>query len=117
MLLHEICEILQAELINDIRSLDKEINMVCGSDLLSDVLAFTKSGTLLLTGLINPQVVRTAEMVDILAICFVRGKRPQAETVKLAKDKHVPLLTTRFSMFECCGRLYKQGLRGCDDFK
>ncbi len=117
MELKKITEVLEAEVISGDDNLSREIDITSGSDLLSDVLAFTKSGTLLLTGLINPQVVRTAEMVDILAICFVRGKKPQVETVKLAVEKQIPLLATKFSMFECCGRLYKHGLRGCDDFK
>lgn len=117
MLLGEVCKILEAELIGDAQSINKEVNMVCGSDLMSDVLSFPAADSLLLTGLTNPQVIRTAEMVDILAICFIRNKRPQPETVKLAEDEQIPLLATRFSMFECCGRLYEQGLRGCDDLK
>jgi predicted transcriptional regulator len=117
MLLVEICKILEADLIYDVKSLDKEINMACGSDLMSDVLAFIKADSLLITGLVNPQVVRTAEMVEIAAICFVRGKRPQDETIKLANEKEIPLLATTISMYESCGRLYKRGLRGCDESK
>ncbi len=93
--------------------LDGEVGMACGADLMSDVLAFTKAGSLLLTGLTNPQVVMTAEMADIKAICFVRGKKPNSETVRLAKDKGMLMMTTRLPMFESCGILYQKGLRGC----
>jgi len=117
MLLGEICKILEADLVSNVKSFDKEINMVCGSDLMSDVLAFIKADSLLLTGLVNPQVVRTAEMAEIAAICFVRGKRPQDEAIKLANEKKIPLLATTLSMYESCGRLHKRGLRGCDETK
>lgn len=89
------------------------IEMGCGSDLMSDVLAFIKSNSLLLTGIINPQVIRTAEMVNIKAICFVRGKMPQDETISLAKEIGIPLLRTSLPLYESCGRLYKAGLPGC----
>jgi len=115
MLLDEISKVLEADLIGDVENFDKEITMVCGSDLMSDVLAFIKTDALLLTGLINRQVVRTAEMAEVIAICFVRGKRPQDETIKLANEKKIPLLATKLSMFESCGRLYKKGLLGTDD--
>lgn len=118
MFLGEILKILQADLIvgND-KDLNKEIQMACGSDLMSDVLAYIKADSLLLTGLTNSQVVRTAEMAEIPAICFVRGKKPQEETIKLAQKSNIPLLTTKFSMYESCGRLYREGLLGCDDLK
>lgn len=90
-----------------------EIEMGCGSDLMSDVLAFVKSNSLLLTGIINPQVIRTAEMVNIKAICFVRGKMPQDETINLAKEIGIPLLRTSLPLYESCGRLYSAGLSGC----
>ena len=93
---------------------DEDIQEVCGSDLLSDVLASGGAGSLLLTGLTNTQVVRTAEIVEIAAVCFVRGKRPQDETVDMAREVGLPLMTTRLSMFEACGRLHANGLRGCD---
>ncbi len=90
--------------------------MACGADLMSDVLAFTHDGTLLLTGLTNPQVVRTAEMAGIRAIVFVRGKLPPPETVTLAESKGIPLLATRYTLYEACGRLYMQGLPSCGLF-
>ncbi len=113
MILKEVKEILEAELLVGEESLDIEVKMACGADLLSDVLAFTKSGSLLLTGLIHPQVIRTAEIAEIKAVCFVRGKRPQPELVELAKEKDIPLLCTSLPMYESCGRLYNSGLPGC----
>ncbi len=115
MNLGKVKEILKAEVISGSDKLQMEIKMGCGCDLMSDVLAFVKSGSLLLTGLTNPQVIRTAEMADIKAICFVRGKKPDKETVELAKSKSIPLLSTTLPMFEACGRLYKEGLVGCSE--
>lgn len=94
-------------------SLEKEIKTVYGSDLMSDVLTFVKPGALLLTGLTNSQVVRTAEISEVSAVCFVCGKEPQSETVKLAKKNNVPVLVTHFSMYESCGRLFKEGMSSC----
>jgi len=115
MTLKDVKEILKAEVILGADKLQMEIKMGCGSDLMSDVLAFIKSGSLLLTGLTNPQAVRTAEMSGIKAICLVRGKKPDRETVELAKDKDIPLLTTTLPMFEACGKLYEKGLVGCSE--
>ena len=116
MKLREIVDIIKAEVIaGDKTLLDKNIEVVCGSDLMSDVLSLYKPKALLLTGLTNSQVVRTAEMADILSVCFVRGKQPQEDTVELAKEKSISLLSTRYTMFESCGRLYQKGLRGVDD--
>ena len=83
------------------------------ADLLNDILAFAKEGTLLITGITDPQVVRTAEMLELIGIVFVRGKKPDEEAVNLARIKKVPLLSTRYIMFETCGRLFKSGLVGC----
>jgi predicted transcriptional regulator len=94
-----------------------EVAMACGADLMSDVLAFTHAGTLLLTGLTNPQVVRTAEMAGIAAIVFVRGKLPPPETIALAKEKGIPLLASKYTMYETCGRLYHLGLPSCGLFQ
>ena len=88
-----------------------EIMTACGADLMSDVLAFTQEKSLLLTGLTNPQVVRTAEMIDIKVIIFVRGKRPLAATVELAREKGISLYLSARSMFACCGILYQNGLQ------
>ncbi len=115
--LEEAKEILKAEVIIGSDKLQMEIKMGCGCDLLSDVLAFIKSESLLLTGLTNTQVIRTAEMSDIVAVCFVRGKMPGEETIRLAKSKSLPLLVTQLPLFESCGQLYKKGLIGCSEYE
>lgn len=84
------------------------------ADLMSDVLALARPGSLLLTGLTNPQVIRTSEVADVAAIVFVRGKRAQPETEQLAKEAEIPLFETPLTLFEACGRLYAAGVRGCD---
>lgn len=114
MNLLDVKTILGAESITGEDLLEKtEVISACGSDLLSDVLAFAKEKALLLTGLTNPQVIRTAEINDLVGILFVRGKRPPQETVNLAKIKELPLLTTIYPLFETCGILYGAGLKGC----
>ncbi len=89
---------------------DLEVINACGADLMSDVLAFSNQKTLLLTGLTNPQVVRTAEMVGIKVIIFVRGKKPQIETITLADQLDIHIYTTEMPLFEACGILYKYGI-------
>lgn len=115
MKIEEIKEILGAETVVEVENIQDEIKMACGADLMSDVLAFIKEDALLLTGLINPQVIRTAEMAGIKTICFVRGKRPPEETRDLAVSVGIRLLSTRLLMYESCGRLYKRGLPGCSE--
>lgn len=116
MTLQEVLAIIDGKPISADIDLAMEVGMACGADLMSDVLAFTHAGTLLLTGLTNPQVVRTAEMAGIQAIVFVRGKYPPAETIALAADKSIPLLASRYTMYETCGRLYASGLPSCGLF-
>lgn len=87
-----------------------ELATACGADLMSDVLAFAKAKSLLLTGLVYPQVIRTSEMLDIQAIVFVRGKIPNSQVIELAIEQGLPLLATDLPMYEACGRLYKEGL-------
>jgi len=93
----------------------EEFLNACGSDLMSDVLAFVKEKVILLTGLVNPQVIRTAEMMDIKAVIIVRGKQPSEEMLKLAREKCIALLGTDYPMFQACGILYENGLgkEGC----
>lgn len=112
MTLNEIREALEAEVLVGDDQLDQEVRLVAAADLLSDVLAAAMPGALLVTGQTNPQVVRTAEVSDLAAICFVRGKRPDKETIEIAESKRIPILTTRIPMFESCGRLWAGGLRG-----
>jgi predicted transcriptional regulator len=90
--------------------LTREIKGGCGADLMSDVLASIQPEAVLLTGLCNPQVVRTAQMADISAIVIVRGKNPPAETIRLAIAEEIPLISTPFGMFEMCGRLFQSGM-------
>ncbi len=116
MTLQQVLKILEGRVISRSADLSIELTMACGADLMSDVLAFTHAGTLLLTGLTNPQVVRTAEVAGIQAIIFVRGKYPPPETVSLAEEKDIPLLATRYTLYEACGRLYHAGLPGCGLF-
>ena len=115
MTLEEVREILEAEVLVGSRLEKIEVDVGCGADLMSDVLAFAKPGALLLTGLTNAQVVRTGEMADVAGICFVRGKKPPEETVTLATGTGLPLLATELPMFEACGRLYRRGLKGCSE--
>jgi len=110
MLLGEIKNILGAEVLFGKEKMDINIENVGASDLMSDVLAFNKGETLLLTGLTNPQIIRTAEIVDIKAICLVHGKKPTDDCLKLAKEKEIPLLMTELSMYKACGKLYKAGI-------
>ena len=115
MNLAQIKDVLEAEVLCGHDYLDKEIKMVYASDLMSDVLAFVKSGSFLLTGLTNSQVIRTAEMAEIVAVCFVSGKTPQPDAIKLADEKKIPLMVTKSFMYECCGRLHEKGLAGDAD--
>jgi predicted transcriptional regulator len=117
MKLAEILQIIEGKVISKNVDLSQEVQMGSGADLMSDVLAFTQEGTLLMTGLTNPQVVRTAEMASVKAIVFVRGKLPPAETIALAEEKGIPLLASKYTMFETCGRLYKAGLPSCGLFE
>jgi len=90
---------------------DREIESACGADLMSDVMAFVKDRVLLLTGLVNPQVIRTAELLDIHAIIFVRGKVPGREMIEMADEADIILGGTKLPMFLSCGKLYEAGLR------
>ncbi len=112
MTIQDVRDILQAEMLTGEDLLQKEVHSACGADMMSDVLAFVKDQSVLLTGLINPQVVRTAEMMDIVCIVFVRGKEPDDDVVALAKERGIVLMKTERRMFTACGRLYEKGLRG-----
>ncbi|MDR3565328.1 MAG: DRTGG domain-containing protein [Negativicutes bacterium] len=113
MKLTEVQNVLQSEVICGLEDLDSEVVTACGADLMSDVLVFSKERTLLLTGLTNIQVIRTAEVGDLAAIVFVRGKRPGPEVVQMARAKGIPLMVTEFSMYEACGLIFSGGVRGC----
>jgi len=110
MNVRELISLIEGELIINGTDLDREIKGGCGADLMSDVLASIQPEAVLLTGLCNPQVVRTAQMADVTAIIFVRGKIPPQQTIDLATKERIALITSRFGMFELCGRLFQAGL-------
>ena len=113
MTLKEVKEILSAEVISGDHDLEKEIKYAFAADLLSDVLALGRGSgvlTLLITGIVHPQVIYASNIFDLGAIIFVRGKRPNEATLQLAIENQIPLLATPYIMFETCGRLYQHGL-------
>ncbi|MEG1778127.1 MAG: DRTGG domain-containing protein [Angelakisella sp.] len=112
MTLHEIRDILDAQVLYGDELMDEEIHTACGSDMMSDVLAYVKDQAVLLTGLMNQQVIRTAEMMDMLCVVFVRDKKPDEAIIALAKEKGIAVMTTHHRMFMSCGLLYQAGLKG-----
>lgn len=106
-------DILDAKVLVGRKQLNMEVDTAFSADLLSDVLAFAKAGSLLLTGLTNPQIVRTASILDIAAIVLVRGKVAPDETLRLADEYDIPIMSTRYILFETSGRLFMHGIRGC----
>jgi hypothetical protein len=118
MKIPKIKELLNAKVLCGEELKDKDVKMGCGCDLMSHVLAHIKhDSTLLLTGLTTPQVIYTADAVDITAICFVRGKHPDQETIDLASKRGMVLLFTNLPLFESCGKLYREGLIGCSEYE
>ena len=112
MTIRKIREILNAGLLTDGSRLDDEILTAYGSDMMSDVLAFAGGDrSVLLTGLVTPQTVRTAQMTEIRCIVFVRGRKPESDIVRLAQGYGIELLSTGLRMFAACGLLYENGLR------
>jgi predicted transcriptional regulator len=116
MTINDVARILDGKFIVGEEWKDKEVHTACGSDMMSDVLAFMKDQTVLLTGLCNLQVIRTADMVDVICIVFVRGKVPDEPMIELARKMEIALITTGHRMFSACGVLYENGLHGgaCD---
>ncbi len=110
MNVNELVEIVEGNVLNPQVSRTHELKGGCGADLMSDVLASVKPDAVLLTGLCNVQVVRTAQMADVRAIVFVRGKIPPSDTIELATQENIPLISSPFGMFELCGRLDQAGL-------
>ena len=113
MTIREIAEILNAQWICCEEEADREVRYAFASDMMSDVLAHVEEDTMLLTGLINSQSVRTAEMLDVPCLVFVRGKIPHQDTVQRARQIGLPTLITTCSLFEACGRLYTAGMGAC----
>ncbi len=112
MLLRQIRDVLGATVLCGETDLDWDAHSACASDLMSDVLAFVKDQAVLLTGMVNPQVIRTAEMMDIKCVVFVRGKSPDAQIIQMAKDREMVIMSAPHRMFVACGLLHSNGLVG-----
>ena len=112
MTLAQIATLLDATVHCGEQMLDTEVVSACGCDMMSDALAFMKEQSVLLTGLVNPQVVRTAEMMDVSCVVFVRGKGPTDAMIELAVERNLILMSTGYRMFPACGILYSKGLSG-----
>ncbi len=112
MKIGEITDKLSATLLYNPLDDSVDFECACGADLMSDVLAFVKHDSLLLTGLVNAHAVRTAEMMDIRCIVFVRGKKPSEDVLDVARDCEIAILCTDMTMFQACGLLYSSGLEG-----
>ena len=110
MTVKEIVSLLHADILHTGAYLDTEINAAFGSDMMSDVLAYVKDQAVLLTGLVNPQVIRTADMMDMTCIVFVRGKQPEDSIVELARDRDIVVMRSDERMYNACGKLYLAGL-------
>ncbi len=112
MKISQMQELLEARVLCCEENIDKHVYSACGCDLMSDVLAFVKDQAVLLTGLVNPQVIRTAEMMDMICVVFVRSKVPTQEMIDLAKDSGIVLMVSDKRLYEACGLLYQNGLVG-----
>lgn len=111
--IRRVCECLDGEIICNPQLADQRVVSACGCDLMSDVLAFTRPGSVLLTGLTNSQVIRTAEMLDLKAVVFVRSKKPDEQTIKMAESLQLVLVLSPYPLYESCGKLFNIGLAGC----
>ena len=112
MKIRDIQHLLDAKLLCHGENLDKEVTSAFGCDLMSDVLAYVKDQCVLLTGLVNPQVIRTAIMLDMVCVVFVRSKTPTEEILNLAMDSGIAVMSTNKTLYESCGILYSNGLTG-----
>ena len=110
MKIREIATLLDADVLCGEQLLEEEVQSACGSDMMSDVLAYVKDQGVLITGLVNSQVIRTAMMMDMRCVVFVRSKRPTEDMLDLAKEHHLAVLTSTSRMYEACGKLYASGL-------
>jgi DRTGG domain len=117
MKIRDVVDILTGRILVENHGLDEEVPRGGAADLMSDVLAFGSEGMVLMTGLTNPQVVRTAEMAGINVIVIVRDKTPPPETLELARESGITVINTGYTMYEACGRLFKEGLPGLGQVK
>ena len=115
MKISTLTELLDAKIICGEENIGKHVYSACGSDMMSDVLAYVKDQAVLLTGLVNTQVIRTAMMMDMVCIVFVRSKMPTEEMIELARDHGIVLITSEKRMYDACGILYTSGLTGNGD--
>ncbi|MDD4223841.1 MAG: transcriptional regulator [Candidatus Cloacimonetes bacterium] len=113
MTLKELVQLLDGEVLIPEADLEVEVPCAFASDLISDILMCTKEPTLLLTGLTNNQVIRLSDMIDIVGIIFVRGKRPQDAVTEMARERNLPLICTNLTMYRSSGILFNAGLRSC----
>ena len=111
MYLHQVVMLLNCEILSCKHKLDHKVERICASELMSNVLVCTGANSLLLTGLNNVQVIRTAEMSDIPCVVFVQGKKPEGDIIKLAEENGIVILVTDYSLFKACGVLYDSGMR------
>ena len=110
MKIEVIRNLLDADVLCGEDCLQNDVLSACGSDMMSDVLAYVKNQAVLLTGLVNAQVIRTAAMMDMQCIVFVRSKMPSEEMLCLANECGITVMTSPLRMYEACGRLYSEGL-------
>ncbi|MDY0150921.1 MAG: transcriptional regulator [Candidatus Cloacimonas sp.] len=113
MTLKDIVVLLEGEVLGTEVDLSRDVPCAFGSDLISDILMCTKEPTLLLTGLTNNQVIRLSDMIDVVAIIFVRGKRPLLDVIAMAEERGLPIVTTKMTLYRSSGLLYNAGLRSC----
>ena len=113
--LREVQKALNATCLTANPPLNREVAAACASDLMSDVLAFSTPKSVLLTGLVSPQSVRTAEVADLMAVCFTNNKKPSNETVKMAEDSNIVLFVSPFSLYTASGKVFNAGLPGCSE--
>ena len=112
MTIRDVLEIVDGKVLTGEKYLDTTVQTACGSDLMSDVLAFVKESAVLITGLINPHVVRTSEMLDITCIVFSRGKLPSEEILEMADEIGITVIYSPLTTYTACGELYVHGLPG-----
>ncbi len=112
MKISKMQELLDAKVLCCEENLGKHVYSAFGCDLMSDVLAYVTDQSVLLTGLINPQVIRTALMMDMVCIIFVRSKAPNQDMIDLARENGIVMMSTEKTLYNTCGILYSNGLVG-----